>query len=312
MKRVAVFYDPVYLQHDTGAHPENSGRLVSIVSALKTAPFQDYFCWKTPSPARLDHIAANHNSDYIGYVKKQCRSGAMSMDMDTVICKNSWDSALMAAGAVVDAVDGVMIGEFSKAFCAVRPPGHHAEADKAMGFCLFNNIAIGARHAINVHKLERVAIIDFDVHHGNGTQSSFYNDPSVFYISLHQEYHYPGTGMENETGDGAAVGTNLNFPMPAGAGNEEMLAKFDDIIIPTLRKYRPEILFISAGFDAHTDDPLAGLEVTCEGFGAMTERINSLSDELGHGRVISALEGGYNLNALRESTVAHVSALICY
>lgn len=308
--RTAVYYDPVFLEHDTGFHPENAKRLEAIVDGLKSAPFAGNLYWP-PSfpPATIEQIETVHDPGYIRLVEKKCRSGARALDADTIICQRSWDAALMAAGALVAATGAVIAGDFANAFCAVRPPGHHATPGRAMGFCLFNNVAVGARHAIQAHGLERAAIIDFDVHHGNGTQDIFYGDPAVCYVSLHQAYHYPGTGAEDERGAGGAEGTVMNFPMQAGSGDEDYLQKFDAHIIPTLEKFAPGVIFVSAGFDGHEDDPLASMSLTAEGYGAMTQRIMELAGRLGHGRIVSALEGGYDLGALRESAVAHVERL---
>lgn len=307
MLKTAIFYDPVFLKHDTGAHPESAERLRAVIPALKSAPFAGSLEWITPLPASTEQIGAVHDQDYIRFVEQRCFSGSGSMDADTIICPDSWLSATTAAGALVQAVDQV-IGKKShaNAFCPVRPPGHHAEKDRAMGFCLFNNVAIGARHAQKAHGARKTAIIDFDVHHGNGSQNAFYDDPSLFFVSLHQAHHYPGTGLETERGGAGAEGTNMNIPMPSGAGDVEYYEKFDDQIMPALKKFEPEIIFISAGFDAHIDDPLAGLSITAEGYAGITKRIVELA---GPRPVVSTLEGGYNVEALKDSVLAHVAEL---
>ncbi len=312
MSHVAIYYDPAFLRHDTGSHPENAHRLEAIVSNLKSAPFAEKLSWITPAPAEISDIELVHTPEYIRHIENEIKSGAQYLDTDTVVCPMSWNAALMASGALVDAVRSSVEGEHIKAFCAVRPPGHHAEADKAMGFCLFNNVAIGARYATSRLGLEKVAIIDFDVHHGNGTQNTFYNDPSVYYISTHQEYHYPGTGFVDETGASNATGTNMNIPMHAGDSDEEFFSQFDEHIIPTLRKFSPEIIMVSAGFDAHIDDPLAGLSLTEEGYAGMTRRLCDLADEVCEGRLVSALEGGYDPRALAKSVEAHVGEMLKY
>ncbi|MGK7344955.1 MAG: histone deacetylase family protein [Candidatus Nitrospinota bacterium M3_3B_026] len=309
MGGTAIFYDPVFLKHDTGAHPETPARLEAIVERLKSAPFASSLEWVLPPRATLEQLALIHTPEYIRSVEQSARSGQRHLDMDTVICPESWEAALAAAGAAVGGVRNVVEGKHKNAFLAVRPPGHHAEADRAMGFCLFNNAAIGARFAREELGVPRVAIVDFDIHHGNGTQNAFYSDPTVFYISTHQWPLYPGTGSESERGEGEAEGTTMNFPLSPGAGDADVLGIFDDVIIPTLKKFAPGLIVISAGFDAHRDDPLGSLELTEEGFGGMAGRLLDLADDLGHGRVMAVLEGGYNLAALAGSTAAVVERM---
>jgi len=309
VSKTAIFYDPVFLKHDTGAHPESADRLMAVLVALESAPFADRLEWITPDPASIEQLEAVHDPGYIRYVEDRCLSGARSLDADTIICPDSWRAATTAAGALIEAVDCVMDKSHANAFCAVRPPGHHAEKNRAMGFCLFNNVAIGVRHAQKAYGAQKTAIIDFDVHHGNGTQNAFYDDPYVFFVSLHQAHHYPGTGMESERGGTGAKGTNMNIPMGAGAGDEEYYDKFDGQILPALTKFRPDIIFISAGFDAHADDPLAGLSLTAQGYAGITKRILDLA---GPGPVVSTLEGGYNIEALTESVLTHVARLAAH
>lgn len=309
MGRTGIIYDSIFLLHDTGDHPEHPDRLRVITRALAEAPFANQLEWEKPQPATIRQIEAVHAHDYVRWLEERILSGAGALDMDTPVCHESWDAAVMAAGAAVSAVNGVYEGRYATAFCAVRPPGHHAEPGRAMGFCLLNNIAIAARHAVNGRGARRVAIVDFDVHHGNGTQKAFYEDPAVLYISTHQIHHYPGTGWPEERGAGAGEGTNLNLPLEAGAGDREFIALFDATIIPTLRKFAPELILVSAGFDGHRDDPLGGMDLTERGYAGMTAMLVALARELGHGRVVSALEGGYNLEALAKSVVAHVGEL---
>jgi acetoin utilization deacetylase AcuC-like enzyme len=308
--KTAILYDPVFLAHDTGNHPENFRRLEVIVEALEKAPFRDRLVWVKPVPATPTQVEMVHSTPYVRYLEESILSGAHYLDADTVVCNDSWSAALMAAGAVITAVKGVAEGLYRNAFCAVRPPGHHAEISKAMGFCLFNNVAIGAKYARSVLHMKKAAIIDFDVHHGNGTQNVFYDDPSVFYVSLHLWPHYPGTGAEDETGSGPAVGFNLNIPMSHGMGDEEYLERMDNAVIPALRGFAPDIILVSAGFDAHVDDPLGGAALTERGYAEMTRRIVGLARDLGHDRVVSVLEGGYNLQALAKSVTAHVAELV--
>lgn len=306
----AIVYDPVFLAHDTGNHPENYRRLEVIIEALEKTPFRDRLIWVKPVPATPTQVEMVHSVGYVRFLEEAILSGSHYLDADTVVCHDSWDAALTAAGAVITAVKGVSEGLYRNAFCAVRPPGHHAEVSKAMGFCLFNNVAIGAKYARTVLHMKKVAIIDFDVHHGNGTQNVFYADPSVFYVSLHLYPHYPGTGAETETGSGNAAGFNLNLPMSSGMGDEEYLKRMDEVIIPALSQFAPDLILVSAGFDAHREDPLGGAAVTEIGFAEMTRRIVELAHKLGHDRVVSVLEGGYNLDALARSATAHVAELV--
>jgi len=239
-----------------------------------------------------------------------CRIGETVLDSgDTHVSRDSYAAALLAAGGGLAGVDFAMRGDNHRAFCAVRPPGHHAEHDHAMGFCLFNNIAIGARYAQEHHGLTRVAIVDWDVHHGNGTQAAFYDDPSVLYVSIHQYPYYPGTGGKNERGAGKGTGTTLNIPLNAGSGDEVYLDAMREIIVPALVDFSPELIMISAGFDAHRDDPLAGMNVTEKGFGEMTRLILEAS-ESARGRIVSVLEGGYDLKALGRSVESHLRELM--
>lgn len=309
MGGTAVFYDPVFLKHDTGAHPESPARLEAIVERLRSAPFAPGLEWVLPPCATLEQLALIHTPEYIHGVEQSALSGRRSLDPDTVICPGSWEAALAAAGASIQGVRDVVEEKHKNAFLAVRPPGHHAEADRAMGFCLFNNAAIGARFARVELGVAKVAIVDFDLHHGNGTQNAFYSDPTVFYVSIHQWPLYPGTGLESERGEGEAEGTTMNFPLSPGAADADVLAIFDGVIIPTLRKFTPGLIVISAGFDAHVNDPLGGLALTEAGFAGMTERLLGLADDLGHGRVMAVLEGGYNLDALARSAEAVVERM---
>lgn len=308
MNKTAIFYDPVFLKHDTGGHPENADRLRVIVEKLKSSSFAGKLEWVTPKPALLSTIELVHPAEHIRLIEQKIKNGMDYLDADTIVCKDSWDAAITAVGAVEQAVTGVITGRFKNAFCAVRPPGHHAEPDRSMGFCIFNNAGIGAKVAIGLG-MSRVAIIDFDVHHGNGTQSAFYRDPSVFFVSTHQEHIYPGTGYESEKGAGAGAGTNMNIPMPAGSGDADFFEQFDDKIIPAIREFAPEFIIISAGFDAHEADPLAGLALTNEGFAGITGKIADLANEICDGRMISTLEGGYNLSALADSVNLHVGEM---
>ena len=303
-----LLQDETYQRHQTGAHPERPQRLEAIREGFAEA--DDLALHPlTPVTADLDTVALVHDRSYIDLVKDRVEQGYGSMDADTVICPDSFDTALFAVGGAVAGIDAIMKGELDQAFFAVRPPGHHAERDRAMGFCLFNNVGIAAAHLVARHGLDRVAIFDFDVHHGNGTMHSFYEDPSVFYGSVHQWPHYPGTGLTHETGQGAGLGTTLNFPHPAGAGDEEYEAatsRFAD----AMDTFKPDFLLISAGFDAHWSDQLSGHQVTEEGYENMASTLTSAARTHCGGRLAFFLEGGYNLNALKTCIPAVVRTVV--
>ena len=289
------------LGHDTGpGHPERIQRLVAILRLLDD-PLYAALDRRDAPEATLDQLARIHTRAYIDEVFAAIPAvGQGELDGDTVLSPGSGAAALHAAGAVTAAVGAVLKGELTNAFCAVRPPGHHAERDLAMGFCIFNNVSVGAAEA-----LDRVAIFDFDVHHGNGTQHIFDHDPRVLYASTHQSPLYPGTGARTEKG----VGNIVNAPLPPYAGSEEFRDAVEEIILPALEKFRPDLLLISAGFDAHRADPLASLEFETEDYSWVTDQLVTLAAGLCGGRIVSTLEGGYDLNALAESVTAHVAAL---
>ncbi|CDI01149.1 Histone deacetylase superfamily protein [Candidatus Competibacter denitrificans Run_A_D11] len=295
------------LEHDPGpGHPESSARLSAILAALKAPQFAA-LQWREAPTATVEQLARIHTPAHIERTLSHIpRNGYQAIDGDTVVSPQSGTAALRAAGAVCAAVDAVLQGEANSAFCAIRPPGHHAEPNQAMGFCLFNNIAIGAAHARAVHGLERVAAIDFDVHHGNGTQAAFEHDPAYLYISTHQAYIYPGTGRRDERG----INNIVNIPLLANSGTAELQHAWQEDIEPALRRFQPQLILISAGFDAHRLDPLAGLTFTETDYAWLTEQILAIAAEFAQGRVVSALEGGYNLSALAASTAAHVKALM--
>ncbi|MDZ7260490.1 MAG: histone deacetylase, partial [candidate division KSB1 bacterium] len=263
-----------------------------------------------PYPAELSWIEKIHSPHYIQHVQEACRAGYAYLDSgDTGICPASYEIARLAVGGVLAAVDAVMAGKVRNAFCAIRPPGHHAERTVALGFCIFNNIAIAARYIQEKYHLSKVLIIDWDVHHGNGTQHAFYTDPGVFYFSIHQYPHYPGTGAWEECGAGAGLGTTLNAPMPPGCEDEDYLKVFSEKLKPEVKSFKPDFILISAGFDAHRDDPLSGMCLTEEGFGQMTEMVKNFADQTCNGRIVSLLEGGYNLTALGRSVEQHLRIL---
>jgi acetoin utilization deacetylase AcuC-like enzyme len=263
-----------------------------------------------PAAATPEQIQLVHPSEYCAMIRSRCSAGDMILDGgDTHVCVRSYDVALLAAGAVLQAIDAVMADTFSSAFCAVRPPGHHAETSTAMGFCLFNNVAIGARYAQNRYRISRVAIVDWDVHHGNGTQEIFYGDDSVLYVSLHQYPFYPGTGADDEEGRGKGKGATVNCPLPAGSDEAAYLKALESKVLPALNHFKPELLLISAGFDAHRDDPLAQMELTDESFSTFTAMMKSVAALHAGGRIVSVLEGGYHLAALARSVESHLTAL---
>jgi acetoin utilization deacetylase AcuC-like enzyme len=295
------------LAHDPGAHhPERPARLQAVLDALGQTAFAKLERRSAPEAARED-IARAHSRRFVEALLAAIpKEGHAALDADTIISSGSGEAALRAAGAVVAAVDAVMAGEAKNAFCAVRPPGHHAERERAMGFCLFNSVAVGAQRARAAHRLERAAVIDFDVHHGNGTQAIFEDDPHLFYGSTHQYPLYPGTGARGETG----VGNICNAPLRPNAGSAEFRKAFGEIILPALEEFRPDFVLISAGFDAHRSDPLAQLNLVEADFAWATERLVELAGRQCRGRIVAALEGGYDLDALAASAAAHVAALM--
>jgi acetoin utilization deacetylase AcuC-like enzyme len=295
------------LTHDPGPHhPESPARLAAVLEALSDPAFAALERREAPR-ATAAQIARVHPGDFFARLLAMVPAhGYTAIDADTVLSPGSGEAALRAAGAAVAAVDAVIGGEGRRAFCAVRPPGHHAEPGHAMGFCLFNNVAIAAQHARQAHGLARVAVVDFDVHHGNGTQAAFETDPSLLYASTHQMPLYPGTGAPSERG----VGNIVNAPLRPGAGSLQFRQAFSDIILPALDAFRPELVIISAGFDAHRADPLAQLMLVEADYAWSTERLCELANQHAQGRIVSSLEGGYDLDALAASAAAHVAALM--
>jgi acetoin utilization deacetylase AcuC-like enzyme len=302
-----IYNHAVCAEHDMGyGHPECPERLSAILNALKSPEFAPLE-WREAPEATMERLTRVHPLKYVERILVTVpQYGLRALDGDTALCPRSGEAALRAAGATCAAVDAIMASEAHNAFCVVRPPGHHAEPSRAMGFCVFNNVAIGAVHARAAYGLGKVAIIDFDVHHGNGTQVAFENQPEYMYISTHQSPLYPGTGRRSERG----VGNIVNIPMPPYSGSEDLHEAWTTQIEPALRRFRPDFIFISAGFDAHQLDPLAELNFTEEDYSWLTREILAVAAEFCAGRVVSTLEGGYNLKALAASTALHVKALM--
>jgi acetoin utilization deacetylase AcuC-like enzyme len=307
--KVGYVYDPVYLEHDTGQHPENASRLEAIMSRLEESGLKKKLYHIPPRPATIEELALVHHEEYIAYVQAVAKSGGGWLDPDTVVSPGSYKAALYAAGGLIRATEVVM-NEGGSAYALVRPPGHHATATQAMGFCLFNNVAIAARWAINSFNLERIAIIDFDVHHGNGTQDTFYSDPKVLYVSTHEFPLYPGTGGLEETGSGQAKGTTVNIPLPAGSGDDHYLQVFGEVIVPIVKRFGPQLILVSAGYDGHWSDRLAMMDLSVTGYARMTGIIKGLADELCGGHLVLTLEGGYPLTTLAASVKATFDVLL--
>ena len=307
-----LLLDPIYKLHDTGpGHPEAPARYAAVTKALEESGLGNKTIPIHKRDATIDEIALCHMRKYIETAKDDVESGSGDLSTgDTSICPRSWDVAIAAVGGVLNAVDAVISGKVSNAFCAVRPPGHHARPAQGMGFCLFNNIAIGARHAQSKHGLDRVLIVDWDVHHGNGTQDIFYEDGSVFFFSTHQSPWYPFTGHAEETGSGKGKGTTMNCPFPAGSGMKEIGGAFREKLLPAIEKFRPDLIMISAGFDSRIDDPLGKFTLTDENFAELTQLMKQAAADHCKGRLVSVLEGGYNLSGLASAVTAHVGSMI--
>ena len=307
---VGIIYDPIYLEHDTGVHPENAGRLTSILAFLQESRLISRLSLLAPAPATLDQLGLVHEARHIESIRKLALSGGGYLDSDTPVSTRSYEAALNAAGGTIRAVETVMQGQMESVFALVRPPGHHALPECSMGFCLFNNVAIAAAYLLKKYKMERLAVIDFDVHHGNGTQEIFNSNPQVLYISTHQSPLYPGTGTLYETGSGAAKGTKINIPLPPGCTDLEYQAVYQEVVVPAVRRFRPQFILVSAGYDAHWADTISGMQLTVKGYVQMVNDIKMLAAELSQKRLVMALEGGYNQGALAASVHATLAVLL--
>jgi len=297
-------------QHETGIHPERAERLQTIEEVCRSDDLAPALLRLEPRSATVEELARVHDRDYIFQVEEACKGGIRALDPDTMVSSASYEEACRAAGGGLTLLDAMMAGRVQNGFSAVRPPGHHAERNRAMGFCLFNNIAVAARYAQEKHGLKNILIVDWDVHHGNGTQNTFYADPTVFYFSIHQYPHYPGSGAADQRGEGKGEGKTLNVPLPVGSGDAAYREALESRLIPALEGFPPDLILISAGFDAHREDPLAGMNVTHEGFGKMTEILVGLASEYCGGRLLSFLEGGYSLSGLKGAVRMHLRALV--
>ena len=304
--KTGIITTNTYLNHNTGpGHPERADRVTVVIESLNKLNSKS-LVWKKSLKFDLKYLQLAHDKDYLNNVKDSFPiEGLNFLDGDTILSPGSKEATSDAVGSIIAAIDGVMNKDFSNAFCAVRPPGHHAERQKAMGFCVYNNIAVGAFYLLEKYKLSKVAIIDFDVHHGNGTQNIFYNNEKVLYISSHQYPYYPGSGAANEKGINDNV---LNIPLAAGTQTHEFLNAYDNIFIK-LKRFKPEFILLSAGFDAHKNDPLAQINLESEDYYTLTKRIKSIAKNLCGEKIVSILEGGYDLNALKESVHYHIKSL---
>ena len=306
----AYVYDPIYLEHNLPSHPENARRLERILSVLEAEGMLARLELLEPRPATVEELERVHAPALVRQIQRIAQAGGGHLDMDTYASARSYDAALMAAGGLVRAVEAVLAGEIDNGFALVRPPGHHATPTRAMGFCLFNNVAVAAQAALAGGKAERVFIADFDVHHGNGTQDMFADDAAVFYFSSHQYPHYPGTGHWQETGHGPGAGTLLNVPLPPQVGDAGYALVFAELVWPLAERFRPDLILVSAGYDAHWNDPLAHMNLSLTGYGWLMQELVRMAEELCDGRIVSTLEGGYQLEVLAYGVLNSFSALL--
>jgi len=310
MTRVGYVFDPIYLEHRSPGHPEGPERLEAIMERLEASGLLERMVAIPARQASTRHLEMVHSWELVAQVRAKADEGGGWLDPDTYVTPASYEAALWAVGGCLAALDAVLAREVDAAFCLVRPPGHHATPTKAMGFCLFNNVAVATKVALEEKGLERVAIVDFDVHHGNGTQDAFYGEPRVLFFSTHQYPFYPGTGYWGEAGEGEARGTTVNVPLPRGCRTQEYLQVYEEICAPALRRFRPGLILVSAGFDAHFADPLANMLLSCRSYYLLASLLQALAQELCQGRIIFVLEGGYELTALSWSVQACLEALM--
>ncbi len=309
MRRTALLADRRFLDHDTGIHHPECAARAEVLCDLFAGEAFDGFERVAPRPATEEELRRVHSHHHVASVAESAHHPHTQFDADTPASPGSFEAARLAAGGAIELAEAILSGEFDNGFAALRPPGHHAESDRPMGFCLFNNVAVVARHLVARHHLSRVLVLDWDVHHGNGTQNSFYDSTDVLYVSTHQYPFYPGTGSPAEIGRGAGAGYNVNLPMPAGSGAGDYLAAFRDVVLPIARSYEPQFVLVSAGYDAHERDPLASVRLPTAAFAAMTDAMSNLADECASGRLLLLLEGGYDLTALADSVTTSVMHL---
>ena len=311
MSKVGIVLDKLYVDHDNGmGHPESQERILAIVDMLKFTKLFDEVVRIEPRDATREEITLVHTPEHYDNIASTKGRPKVFLDADTSTCPVSFDAALRAAGGMISAIDSVLSKEVDRAFPLVRPPGHHAEADRAMGFCLFNNVAVGAAYLTEVKGLERVLVIDWDIHHGNGTQHIFYDTSKVLYFSTHQYPFYPGTGAAEEVGSGDGMGYTVNVPMEPGMGDDEFIRIFEEILKPIIDQYKPEFILVSAGFDIYFEDPLGGMKVSPEGFAKLTRLLTDEADKICDGKIVFLLEGGYNLDGLWISTKEVIEELL--
>jgi acetoin utilization deacetylase AcuC-like enzyme len=308
--KTGIVYDDIYLEHETWMHPENKERLRRTVAYLKSVGLWDRLSLIKPRKATVQEVALVHKEQYISSVEQICAQGGGHLDADTVVSGRSYEVAMFAVGGLLEACDAVIRGDIMNCFCLVRPPGHHAMPDRGMGFCLFNNIAIAAKYLQKKHNIKRIAIIDWDVHHGNGTQYVFWTDPSVFYFSIHRYPFYPGTGAAEDRGGGDGEGTTLNIPFTGWEERETIVAKFEEAVRGAVTDFAPEFVLVSAGFDAYERDPIGGLGLKIEDYRRLTDVVCEMAEKTAKNRLISTIEGGYSLEGLPLMVAQHIEGLL--
>lgn len=310
ISRTGYIYDPIFLKHTQTGHPESKKRLKAIMDELNTSGLISSLFEVPCREATFEELSLVHADEYINSVQEKCESGGGNLDADTYATTDSFEAAKKAAGGMIDLTMEVVNGKLNNGFALVRPPGHHALRFRAMGFCIFSNVALAAKIAIQNSEIERVAIVDIDVHHGNGTQAILEEEDNILYISTHQFPYYPGTGNYTETGRGKGEGATVNFPLSQGVGDNGFKIIYDEVLIPVLKRYNPQLILVSAGYDAHWNDPLAGLCLSLEGYHCISKSLINLADEICEGKIVFALEGGYNLDVLKNGVANSFRALL--